>query len=92
MKSVQLGALKAILQVGKSTVSEFVRGEMGCFELKRERHRAMLIWAGRVVRCAEGRWVRKVYEMEWGKVGKCMKSWKAKVAELVKIWFGGGVR
>ena len=58
---------------------------MGCFELKRERHRVILICAGRVVRCAKGRWARKVNDL-WGKVGKGMKSWKAKVAELVKMY------
>ena len=36
LESIQLGVFKGILRLNKSTTDEFVRGEVGALELKRE--------------------------------------------------------
>ena len=61
---------------------------MGAIELKRERHKAMLIWLGKIMHMSKERWPRRVYE-EWSttKVDKSnwkIKSWREVVEGLVK--------
>lgn len=46
----------------------------------------MLVWLGRVQMMSRDRWVRRVYDMEWGvkneQGGGRLKSWKNKVMGL----------
>ena len=49
LEAVQMEVLRWLLKVSDSATNDFVRGEMGVFELERERHKAMLIWLGRSV-------------------------------------------
>src|SRR5690348_14130604 len=44
LEAVQLGMIKNTLRVNKSTTDEFVRGEVGVFELERERDRSLLLF------------------------------------------------
>ena len=52
--------IKSTLRVNKSTTDEFVRGEVGVFELERERDRSLLLFFGRIMKMCEERWVKKV--------------------------------
>lgn len=86
LEAVQMEVLRWLLKVSDSATNDFVRGEMGVFELERERHKAMLIWLGRLVGMKEGRWAKRMYNMKWerkGVVGYKRKSWEVKVGELV---------
>ena len=84
LEAVQLGWVKSVLRLNGGTTDEFVRGEVGLFELKRERDKSMLVWLGRLEMMSEDRWARRVYDVEWNVVGKQRKSWKTKVGELVR--------
>jgi hypothetical protein len=86
LERVQLKFLKGVLRVQRGTKDEFVRGELGCFELERDRNKMMLIWLGRLEVMGDQRWARKVYLHEWRNVtnGAKMKTWKAKVGELIR--------
>ena len=88
LERVQLKIIKQVLRLNRSTVDEFVRGEVGMFELRRERDKMMLVWLGRVQMMSRDRWVRRVYDMEWGvkneQGGGRLKSWKNKVMGLVR--------
>jgi hypothetical protein len=84
LEAVQLGAMKDVLRVGRSTTSEFVRGELGLVEMKRARDVAKLGWLGRVLGMGQERLVRRVYDKQWEKGGSRRKDWKNKVNELVK--------
>jgi hypothetical protein len=65
LEKVQLGYLKEVLRLNRSTTNEFVRGEVDLFEVKREREKAMLVWMGRMECMGEERWARKLYKAEW---------------------------
>lgn len=85
LESIQLGVFKGILRLNKSTTDEFVRGEVGALELKRERHKAMLVWLGRVLGMGKERWPRRVFDMKWEvrtRVG--VKSWRQVVDKLIQ--------
>ena len=84
LESIQLGMVKSVLRVNRSTTDEFVRGEVGLFELERERDTSMLIWLGRVKMALEKRWIRRVFNMEWKVERKGGRSWKWKVNELLE--------
>ena len=86
LERVQLRYVKEVLRVNDSTTDEFVRGEVGLFELKRERDKSMLVWYGKLLMMGKERWARKVFDMEWMEVGigvRHLKSWRSKVEELV---------
>jgi hypothetical protein len=76
--------IKQVLRINVSTTDEFVRGEVGMFELERERDRTMLAWAGRVVGMGKERWVRRVYDIAWKEINRGrVKSWKRRVQDLL---------
>lgn len=88
LEKVQLAYLKEVMRLNRSTTNEFVRGEVGMFEVKREREKAMLMWLGRLECMGRDRWARRLYDAEWvqgpGKQGvKRMKTWKKHVQGLV---------
>ena len=64
LEAVQLGWVKSVLRLNGGTTDEFVRGEVGLFELKRERDKSMLVWLGRLEMMSEDRWARRVYDVE----------------------------
>ena len=89
LEKVQLAFLKDVLRLNRSTTNEFVRGEVGRVEVKREREQAMLVWLGRLVCMKERRWPRRLFEKEWkqgrGRRGvKRLKMWRTKVDEVVE--------
>ena len=69
------GSVKSTLKVNKSTTDEFVRGEVGVFELERERDRSLLRFFGRIMKMCEERWVKKVWRVEWDVEKKRFRSW-----------------
>lgn len=88
MEKVQLGYLKDVMRLNRSTTNEFVRGEIGMYEVKRDRVKAMLVWMGRLECMGRERWARRLFEAEWvqgrGKQGvKRMTTWKKRVQGLV---------
>ena len=48
LEAIQLGAMKNILRLNRSTTTAFVRGELALPELSRARDKSMLMWAGQV--------------------------------------------
>jgi hypothetical protein len=84
LEAVQLGMIKSTLRVNKSTTDEFVRGEVGVFELERERDRSLLLFFGRIMEMDEDRWVKKLWCAEWDTKKKGFRSWNWKVDELIK--------
>ena len=88
MEKVQLGYLKDAMRLNRSTTNEFVRGEVGMYEVKRDWVKAMLVWMGRLECMGRERWARRLFEAEWGqgrgKQGvKRMTTWKKRVQGLV---------
>ena len=83
LEAVQLGMLKSVLRINRSTTDEFVRGEVGRLELERERDISMLVWMGRILKMGTGRWARRVWSVEWQVIKKGSRSWKWKAQDLV---------
>ena len=83
LEGVQLRMLKSVLRVNKSTTDEFVRGELGAFELERARDKSMLVWLGRIMKLDNDRWVRRLFNTEWQANRKGMRTWNWKAFDLL---------
>ena len=60
LEAIQLGAMKNILRLNRSTTTAFVRGELALPELSRARDKSMLMWAGQVAGMPDTRWPRRL--------------------------------
>jgi hypothetical protein len=87
LEAIQLGAMKNILRINRSTTTAFVRGELALPELSRARDKSMLMWAGQVASMTDTRWPSRLANSTFAvksNLGSNRKPWSRIVQQTVE--------